>query len=1179
MSLGSEIAVGVVANFISDLAKFAAGEAVDPIEKAIAITAEHYPGIEGTQMTLRRWLRMHPVQDALSKVIAGHAGPAEVPVQQLVSALVDPETGFAMLADTEQVAADIVRTFLHAVRTTCWSSPVLGLPGLANRVEHRFDRLEYGLATTASLLVDAVGGMPTLTSALQEQYGHAEASYTQGDYPTAKALFGSLLKTLDISPGNTRELRTRVLTNLARISVQLDAPGEAVLYLAEARRLDPVSPKTRTNWGVALLLDSKPEEALRYLDTIEGESAHILEYWSARAEALVQLGRKEEAISIAQRAKVDDRPAEREHMVGVMRMHSAEYDAAAGHFARALEIDPERPEFLASHAESLLIPITAKANESELPTSGPADHSKLSEVTVELEKARRAFEKTGRVKKAGRVQLTLGVALLIKGDAEGAIQQLHPLSVAADPDPDVWRNLGSAYLLAGKAAEAIAPLERAVAISDQLNERHLLFSAYMLSGRADRALALADDRTGQQLTKDSLPWYLRSAEALCALRKWTAAHEILERARTAFGEDPAVLLQLANYYEGTGEVQAAADYYKRALECAPGGRLEAKIRFLYGGFCGSQHQYSAAIEIWKPLVRPPRLDPPLVPYCVALYNSGQLRDLSLIATTFRGSAVPEKLADIFASTYERLNSLDEAIFWLKYLGDNYGNQLNHLVHLAIAMFRRGQRQEAREVLDGTRHRITVQQDLMNYAKAYTSIEQYEVALEVGLQALKAAPDDADISADYVMLFLIATKSGNISPDDKYITAYQQTLETFQSRFPNSGHIQSIRVQPGDITPMLRVLDHAAKQLDLAVQVYNQRLLPVWAFSHLLGRDVYETWQRLVADDRLHVFSAFGTVEESGAAEALLAGSKSLVVDLVGLFTNAFLGMLDLLSQHATIYVEQATLDELHRLQAVRKVSDQGYMMAGKQGDSYVHYEVSADEAQRLRLVLDQTTEFVERCAVVTGLSTQLESTDAANVEVLGDCNVRTLLLAREKSYPLLTDDKPFAELGRQLYGTSSVNTQAFLNSLLRSGILDRPRYDDAILQLVRAGYTHTSVDAQQIFRTMSKYAFQITPEVLGILQVVEAGTTSMESATRVAAEVLKMLFIEQLPGFTREAVTFLLLETLTRNRNPQHVVSQLRSTLRHVMGILLVLQLAEIESYLKAWEQKPAMKAALSYPS
>jgi hypothetical protein len=216
---------------------------------------------------------------------------------------------------------------------------------------------------------------------------------------------------------------------------------------------------------------------------------------------------------------------------------------------------------------------------------------------------------------------------------------------------------------------------------------------------------------------------------------------------------------------------------------------------------------------------------------------------------------------------------------------------------------------------------------------------------------------------------------------------------------------------------------------------------------------------------------------------------------------------------------------------------------------------------------------------VTGLSTQLESTDAANVEVLGDCNVRTLLLAREKSYPLLTDDKPFAELGRQLYGTSSVNTQAFLNSLLRSGILDRPRYDDAILQLVRAGYTHTSVDAQQIFRTMSKYAFQITPEVLGILQVVEAGTTSMESATRVAAEVLKMLFIEQLPGFTREAVTFLLLETLTRNRNPQHVVSQLRSTLRHVMGILLVLQLAEIESYLKAWEQKPAMKAALSYPS
>jgi hypothetical protein len=66
-------------------------------------------------------------------------------------------------------------------------------------------------------IVDAVGTLPALNTALQHQYDRAESAYTRADFPTAKTLFESLLLTLDAFPGETRELRVKVRTNLARI--------------------------------------------------------------------------------------------------------------------------------------------------------------------------------------------------------------------------------------------------------------------------------------------------------------------------------------------------------------------------------------------------------------------------------------------------------------------------------------------------------------------------------------------------------------------------------------------------------------------------------------------------------------------------------------------------------------------------------------------------------------------------------------------------------------------------------------------------------------------------------------------------------------------------------------------------------------------------------------------------
>lgn len=1161
MPIVEELAVTVVAHFIADRIKMQLGAHVAPIDQAVGDTGRAFPGIEGLETTLRNWLRQPSVTEPLQRLVSGSVGPAQMPLDDLVSAMVGEETGFAMLADTEQTARAIVRTFLHSLREAYWGLPEIGLPAMGNRLD---------------IIVEAVGTLPALHSTLQHQYDRAESAYTRADFPTAKTLFESLLLTLDTFPGETNELRVKVRTNLARIDVQLDEKQDAVLHIGEALRLDSNSPKTRTNWGVALLLQEKPADALKYLESIEPEAGHILEYWAARAEALLHLGRTNEAIETIKRSKPDDRPAEREFTIGIFHMHAGQFGIAASHFARAIDAQPDRPEFLAGHAEALLIPIVNKINQSDSPLCAPSDDATLSAAIAEFDRARTGFEKSGRPKKAAKVQLAIGATLMAQGKFDLAIQRLHPLSLASDPDPELWRNLGTAYLSAGKPSEAVAPLERAVELGELLNEPQILFAAYMVSGNADRARSFAEARSAGGITRDSLQWHLRKAEALREMRKWTEAQKVLDDVQAVFAGDPQVLLQIAEHYEATGETDKAEENYTRSLECAPPGRLQTRIRLTYGNFLGKERQFSKAAEVWKPIVRIDHCEVLLVRYCIALYNSGQLADILPIAANMRGQEVPEKLADIFASANEGLNNLDEAILWLKFLGDIYGNKTDYLIRLAIDTFRLGRREDAVELLDGTRHKVNAPNELMAYAQAYASMERYEQALELALRALNAAPEDPDITAAYVTLFGSVTRSGMPDPQEKYITAYQNTLRDFGSRFPDSTHIQSFIVQPGDITPILQMLDQAAKRWDVAIQLYRQQRFPLCVFSQMLGRDLYETWLHVVSDNQLQLFTAFGTPDEAIAAEAALSTPPTVVADLVSLFTNAHLGTLSLLAEQAKVYVEQSTLDELHHLQAKRQGTAQGYMVAGKIGDQYTRYDVSGDEAQRIRAALDQATEFVERHAIVTGLSAQLTADDDKYPQLLGDPGIRALLLAREKSLPVLTDDKAFAEIGRQLYATIGVNTQAVLVHLVRTGSLDRLRYDRAIVKLVHAGYTHVMVDAQQIFQTMAEHAFQITPQLSIVLRSIESPTTSVESAARVTADTLKLLFVEPLPTFTREAITLYLLDLLTRYHNPGQALAELRRALTQTMGRLLVLQQSQIELCIRRWERQPVLLSKIS---
>jgi hypothetical protein len=111
---------------------------------------------------------------------------------------------------------------------------------------------------------------------------------------------------------------------------------------------------------------------------------------------------------------------------------------------------------------------------------------------------------------------------------------------------------------------------------------------------------------------------------------------------------------------------------------------------------------------------------------------------------------------------------------------------------------------------------------------------------------------------------------------------------------------------------------------------------------------------------------------------------------------------------------------------------------------------------------------------------------------------------------------------------------------------------------------------------MAEHAFQITPQLSTVLRSIESPTTSVESAARVTADTLKLLFVEPLPAFTREAIALYLLDVLTRYHNPGQALAELRRALTQTMGRLLVLQQSEIEFYIRRWERQPVLLSKIS---
>ncbi len=116
------------------------------------------------------------------------------------------------------------------------------------------------------------------------------------------------------------------------------------------------------------------------------------------------------------------------------------------------------------------------------------EEGRLSEATT-LQARLAAFQAA-----TAREQALAAWLMELQGDSAESLARLRAITEREIRDPTLWRWLGEALLRAGKATEAVAPLEKTVQLEPQAPEpRHLLARALDRAGQADKARQVRQD--------------------------------------------------------------------------------------------------------------------------------------------------------------------------------------------------------------------------------------------------------------------------------------------------------------------------------------------------------------------------------------------------------------------------------------------------------------------------------------------------------------------------------------------------------------------------------------------------------------------------------------------------------------------------------------------------------------
>ena len=308
---------------------------------------------------------------------------------------------------------------------------------------------------------------------------------------------------------------------------------------------------------------------------------------------------------------------------------------------------------------------------------------------------------------------------------------------------------------------------------------------------------------------------------------------------------------------------------------------------------------------------------------------------------------------------------------------------------------------------------------------------------------------------------------------KYVRSFQDCLQHFRERFPETTFIQQVDVGAGDKfdpSPIIQSLKDRRAHVERCVELYKQNPCPVYLFAHNAGISEMEAVVALGRDCTGVVKCCQTTPQEFDLAAADGAETAPLVLDLSAIITLALVDGWQHLDPNKPYLVSQATKEVVdhwvHEADEVR--SDRiGHAGITDTGDLAFHETTPEQRAARsadLKRIQKMIEDHCE-CRPSPAVAAIEPAKRKAFEDVIGFHHLEAMSLARDAGGILWSDDLVISFIAAADFGVQYVWTQLEIRRLTNAGRVSVDDFNSVSCRLAAWHYINTIWNSETVNRS------------------------------------------------------------------------------------------------------------------
>lgn len=755
-----------------------------------------------------------------------------------------------------------------------------------------------------------------------------------------------------------------------------------------------------------------------------------------------------------------------------------------------------------------------------------------------------------------------------------AYRLLEPVLYDKDLQPEHLLPASRISLAANELETSERLLRRAIDACDWNEAKFLLATVLLGENFPDEVIGLADQILESEKDDIMLAQAFSVKIAACdqAFRTSEAERLLDDMESTLPGQAERIALARARHFRlVSGRIDDSKDSYAMARKSSePDVRMQASIELaeLYQAI-GDLESFQIASDILSEYATPLVADDVIDAYISCLVKALRIdQAMDVSASVIANHGYVESAYAAIAQAYVQQNELQEAIRYLEPLSQANRKNLTYSTTLAACRFRLGQFSSAVDILVQTESRAENAQDFMLVAEAYLSIGQNKNAVVAAYSALEIDTKNPIVHQFYIRTCMLAGSDLG-EAGEKYIAAYQDSLQGYESRFPDNQFIQAIKI-PQDPDQMIKVLNETMGGLSGirpdAFDLYKEKRLPVAFLSKAYSRDLVTTWVTVTSQREIPLWNSDGNTTETTEERRISSHSRVVLIDpITYLLAAESQTVLAALQDFDEVLVCQSIVDHVIAARPNLLRPEQGYLSPTLNGG--VEFQpADPHQIERRQSIAAAAIELLNNKNNLRAVG-DTDSKDTTQwselASALGHESADSIFEAKLRQIPLVSVDWSIRAFSRQL-GAASIGIQPLLTT--KTSVIGSEAVFEVLTLLIGWGASFVSVSVEALrIATMRDVEGRSSTSDIAILKPLRRPQTNEDSIVRVAGDYLAWLWSTSFLPETQQRWTDQLLFACTDGRHHRAVATRILNWAQQSISHLNIIAKIRLKDSVEEW--------------